>query len=824
MRYADPALCPDCRGPITTGIDSCPACGLLLRHRIGVELFRTLSQADAQVAELRRLSTIPATAPVPMPGAAGPAPLPTYPSPTPMPTSMPAPAPRRTGVASRSVPKILLGLGALCLLSAAVIFLAVSWSALGVGGRTAVLAGLTVLAAGSALGLHRIGLRIAGESLSVVALGLLALDVVGSGSTDWFGNPDADSIGLATGLILAVAAGAMGLLRIAGQPRLVAPQIITGIATLVSYSAALSVTGHPLLAGHIFVAVGLGIVVLARRSDLPGLMWSLAAVTGLIWLTTALAGLGRSLDDPSLHQLWVDGSGWSLLASAVTLIAPGVITRHRTLTLAGASCAAMITTAVVVLPTVDSTATVFGIVSLAVTLLWAFALWLMPQPWRIVAIAPASTGALLLLGQVLTGFGFALARWVDIATYLDAPFDIALDRPDQAVQAAIIVPAALTALLVVMLLLPRGKVIIGVWLRLGAVFGAFAATITLASYDVPLVSVVVALLGVSVLAAVLGQLIGRDNRIEGDLYWTGALLVAAAATITAVCNDVATLGSAAVGSALAAVAVTQQSRSRQVLGGLALAPLVATAVVAAVSVCGADAAWAAVPVLVATWLTALVRPRVEIEVAAAAVSLAVLPASLAAAEQPLSLLSFWLAVAGCLACASALLHTSRHALAPIGAGLLLLATWVRLVDLDVSAPEAYTLPLASAMIGFGLFHLQRDPDAGTAPALLPGLLLAVVPSLLWVLDDPLSLRALLLGTGCLVLTIAGAVLRWSAPLVVGAVTGSIVVLREIGPYAGDVPQWVWIGLAGALLTIVGITWERQLLELRKAVGAVTRLR
>ena len=45
--------------------------------------------------------------------------------------------PARTGIRSSSVPSILLGLGALCLLVAAVIFLSVAWSRLGVGGRRA---------------------------------------------------------------------------------------------------------------------------------------------------------------------------------------------------------------------------------------------------------------------------------------------------------------------------------------------------------------------------------------------------------------------------------------------------------------------------------------------------------------------------------------------------------------------------------------------------------------------------------------------------------------------------------------------------------------
>ena len=80
--------------------------------------------------------------------------------------------------------------------------------------------------------------------------------------------------------------------------------------------------------------------------------------------------------------------------------------------------------------------------------------------------------------------------------------------------------------------------------------------------------------------------------------------------------------------------------------------------------------------------------------------------------------------------------------------------------------------------------------------LAPGLTLATVPSLLVALDDPTSLRALLLGLGCLVLVLAGVALRWSAPLVVGSVVGAVLVLRELAPYAADLPPWVVIGLSG----------------------------
>ncbi len=71
---------------------------------------------------------------------------------------------------------------------AAVTFLAVAWSWLGIGGRTVVLLLLTVGALGGAEVFTRRGLRMAGEALTVVGLGLVALDVVGARHAGWLGD------------------------------------------------------------------------------------------------------------------------------------------------------------------------------------------------------------------------------------------------------------------------------------------------------------------------------------------------------------------------------------------------------------------------------------------------------------------------------------------------------------------------------------------------------------------------------------------------------------------------------------------------------------
>jgi hypothetical protein len=147
---------------------------------------------------------------------------------------------------------------------------------------------------------------------------------------------------------------------------------------------------------------------------------------------------------------------------------------------------------------------------------------------------------------------------------------------------------------------------------------------------------------------------------------------------------------------------------------------------------------------------------------------------------------------------------------------------VRLEQLDVDQVEAYTLPLALVLLGVGLVQMYRS-EVSSRAALSAGLGLALGPSLLVALVEPVSLRALLLGLACLLLVGEGVWLRWSAPLVAGATVGVVLVLREAA-YAQVVPQWVVIGLVGTVLTVVGVTWERRLAELRAAAGYVRRLR
>src|SRR4051795_5968434 len=133
LHLADPTRCPSCSVPLTPERDACRACGLRLTGPLAQQLWQGSGQGagllDPRSAPRAQMRREPATAP---PVPAGP--------PTRPPVPTPASAQRRPEWSRRKVQNLLLALGVGLLGVAAVIFLAVSWGRLGVGGRSAVMA------------------------------------------------------------------------------------------------------------------------------------------------------------------------------------------------------------------------------------------------------------------------------------------------------------------------------------------------------------------------------------------------------------------------------------------------------------------------------------------------------------------------------------------------------------------------------------------------------------------------------------------------------------------------------------------------------------
>ena len=828
--YADPTRCPDCGSAIAAPPTSCPGCGLPLSGPVASSLFQTLQSADRLLAELRA-SRYAVTAPGP--GLPRPISGATVQQP-------PSGEPRRSGLSGASVPKILLTLGALCLLVAAVIFLAVAWSRLGVGGRTAVLLAMTALAASLAWWFDRRGLRVAAESLTVVAFGLLVLDVVGADSAGWFGDLSASGLVVTVGSVVGMVGSVTSYLTTRRAPSLVAPQLFAALGLWAVPAGAADLLRHDALVFMLACAAFAGLALVAHRLRVGLLPWLAAAAAVTWWLPLAGVGLVRLADHPSLRGLWLRFHAWPMLAAAaLLLIAVWALRRAPELPslFAGsvAGLSALLTTLVVAFPALDEPAGTAVPVTLAATAVWAVALLLAPDGWRAAATLPMLASLALPTAVGLDASGTIAESALRLVGPWDSPASVHLAAPSLSIHPLLLVLIAVVIWLSVVAL-SRWAPRIGADPRsfarrntpLLAGFVGLAAVVALAAYDVPLALL---LTGLLVLTAALVALGVTGGSVASQALLAVAVVPAAAATVlslAAVWLTLVTLVAVLVG----AVVVAVRGREEAVrLAATTLVPAVGAGIVwTAGELAGLDEAWRGVPVLLLVGALALLRPRLPVEVPAALAGVVASAAAVVAAfdhsdSWGQKSLALHLTVAGALVTASALLHPSRRLLGYPGGVLLAMATWVRLNELGVTTPEAYTLPSAVALLVLGVQRLRRDPRASTLASLGAGLSLATLPSLLRVLvDEPITVRALLLGLGCLALVLLGVRLRWTAPLVVGAVVGGLLVLREAGPYAADLPSWVVIALAGSVLTLVGVTWESRLKNLRDAGDYLAHLR
>jgi hypothetical protein len=471
--------------------------------------------------------------------------------------------------------------------------------------------------------------------------------------------------------------------------------------------------------------------------------------------------------------------------------------------------AATIATAAVALPVVDEGLTAVTTASLAALMAWTLAANEVPDRWRRLPVVPACAAAVPVSSVVALLVLQALSAVASAGSVFSKGIDAPLGMVDP-VAAPWLLIAGVAALLALAWVSARPS---GPPREAAASAAlAVAGVATLALLPVPLAAVVAALVGVA------GLLLVAGNRIAA----TVVLVVAVCAALpSALLTGLTALAAVAAGAWCLRPGQPDHAR---VLGGALTPAAAALAVWALAEAHGLDEAMRGYPILLTVGLLALALPRPEVEASGWFAGFLAAAAGITVAGDPLTATAIHLTLAGSLVGASAVVHPHRRAVGWAGGALLAAATWVRLADLGVEAPEAYTLPSALALLGVGLYRLHRDPGASTVTALCPGLALATVPSLLWCLDDPVSWRAMWLGAGCLGLLLLGTLARWSAPIVVGGTVGGLLVIRELAPYAAQTPQWVLIGAAGTLLTVVGVTWEHRLVEVRRAADYLERLR
>ncbi|MFF6827043.1 SCO7613 C-terminal domain-containing membrane protein [Streptomyces longwoodensis] len=228
----------------------------------------------------------------------------------------------------------------------------------------------------------------------------------------------------------------------------------------------------------------------------------------------------------------------------------------------------------------------------------------------------------------------------------------------------------------------------------------------------------------------------------------------------------------------------------------------------------------AVAVAVAPRLATTARGACEVT----GVVAALVAVGLAVTDAPV--LALVLSSLGVLAAATAV-RPDRRSAGYAAAALFALAAWVRLAAWEVTALEAYTLPVTVPALLVGAWRRRRDPLTGSWAAYGPGLAVTLLPSLAALWRDEGWPRPLLLGSAALLVTLLGARHRLRAPLVLGGAVLVLTALHELAPYlvqfADALPRWVPPALAGLLLLALGATYERRLRDVRRVRDVLGRM-
>ncbi|MFC8287838.1 SCO7613 C-terminal domain-containing membrane protein [Streptomyces cyaneofuscatus] len=767
----------------------------------------------------------------------------------------------------RSAQNVLLTLGGLLLTVAAVAFTLVSWGSMGIGGRSAVLALVTLAALAAPVVLLRRKLAATAEALAALALVLTLLDTY---AVHAVAAPDADGLtftAVASAVLAALWAAyglALGKLHLplpaavffVQWPLLLgawaagAPAIMVGWALLVTavVDGAIALWGKGL---GVRVTAGIGLAVMGSAALLTGLGESLTAggplgavLPGTLLLTAAVAALAGAWRAPNGYAR-VGG----VVAGLAAVAAVGGVLRaavpgmwHVPVYL----LCGLALLSVVRAPLPRSAGR--GVLAAAGAVVAGALLWAVP-PVAAVLLGPVELVAEVWAGAP-DGFRGALGesmRWSESAA---APVVLAVVAgllgaayrwwPSLVRVAAPLVTPGATA---------RGAAGAGA-LALGWGTLLLAATLGV-PYPVAVALETVLVAGL-LLVAVRGAELGAGDAGTGEGRGAGAGAGAAGGGRSAVA---VTALVAAVGGAVSVglLSLAAEAATYAVFGALVVlfagAALRTRAVVEQAVFAVAAVVWgtvltgcaarslelapheAAPLLLVVPAVTVLLGARLRLHPVALPVELAgalgaLVAVGLAVADAPF--LALVLALCGVLAAGAAVRPERRPAAGYVAAVLFVAATWVRLAASEVSAPEAYTLPVTVPALVVGVLRRRKDPEASSWTAYGPGLAATLLPSLAVAWTDPDWVRPLLLGVAALVITLLGAKYRLQALLLLGGAVLALDTLHELAPYvvqvAGVLPRWLPPALAGLLLLAVGATYEQRLRDARKLKDLLGRMR
>lgn len=820
--FAPPGSCLDCALP-QRGSGHCPRCGLPQDGADAVRLRSLLAEADALLRQVPR-QRAPTNTPPPV---------------LPMP-AVRAPAERRAPV---SVGSVLLALGALCLVVAAVVFVAVTWGSLSLSARTVVLLGATAVAfvATAVLTVRRLHGSV--EAVSAVAWLFLAIDVAAARTTGLLGL---DTLALAdlvtvSGLLAAGSASAIAVLthRLVGREPYASSVVAAigwwlvgaSIAWQWEHSAAwmlvvLVVAGAALSLAYQLIGSRITLVLLAGATLL---------LHGSLWAEALRTALSADVD-----RLLRGGALWPVLVAMGLTVAVAEVLRRRqpgrradTVAHGAGLVTTLLGAAVIVAPAWQADPA-RGVTALClVTLVLASTGLLAPGPWTHGprALAPvAATGCLLVALPWVAQLG------LDLTTLLANPWGQSVDAslpgrgPDLGTMLGLPLWTATVALLSVSAI----AWIVAGWevvplpvpvLRAGSLligWAAAALTVSLVSASLLVAVATLVLPGLALLVHGAGREAAvHPNVLLGSLGLAGGCLFAAASVGLSLMAWSTCM--------VAAVLMAARSARAPVAGAWAAAAVGLGTGVSAAVVDLLEGGTSTQALVLALFLAVTLASTVALQatdlrrgVMVGVAVLSVVPVLLAF-DVGLARASLVLTVLGATAAGLGITDAQRRPSALVGSLTLVVAWWLRLVASDIDVVEAYTLLPAAALLAVGMVPVLRW-TAATVPTLLPGLTLAIAPSLALTIADPGSLRGMLVLVAAVALLAAGTILRWAAPFVVGAIGIALVAVVHLGPYAAQTPRWAALAAIGLAMLAVGVTWESRVQNLRSAVAYVGALR
>lgn len=779
-RFFDAAHCPDCRTwlPVrpAAGELHCPGCGLPLSGADAERLASLLTEADRTLAVLRLWRRPPAAT---MPAGFGPPAASGFSRPTG--PGHPRRAPVRRELPALSGAAVLLGLGGLCLVISAIVFVSVSWQSLSLPAKVAVLAGVTALLAGAATATTGRRLRRSAETLWAITFANLGLDLWAARRADLLGLHSTSAGGYTAAAATLVGVLALGCCLATGRSRLgpqplVAPQTALGLTGVLAVLAGtFTLVRADWAALGVAAALLVALAVAARAERLPITGWSLAAGSLLPWLGLLATGLVQVASHRLVPQLW-HGRAFELpIAAALALgvaAIPAVLRRNRPRAVAagiGLAAAGVLITAVanhyLLLPLALVTTTVV----LALVSLQRHPVW---RP----AVAGVLGLGLLLDGLVLVSGAFPGAgesiRPADWLWRGAAGHRLAGLAGGSALPASVLLAVAAAVFIARRDLLRAPDDTLPWTLSIGTML---AAGLTLGA---------------------------RPTVLVATLIWLGAALVTLA------------------------VAARYRRPGLLIVPAVAEVSALACAPAADLSSLIGFAATAVLVLVTGRWL---LDPDAESRLSAELAAVGLAAMAVAAGWHRVQPAGAAPAQAGLLAAATALgivamLSARRRWWGWLMLACLTVVSWIEAAEHQVHAPEAYTVPAGLLMLGLGWWVARRESQTSSWLTLGPGLAVLTAPTLMLALREPLSWRALAVALLALAVTLAAAQHRLQAPTLIGAAELAVLAVRELGPYALALPRWAVIGAVGLLLLVVGVSWEDRLADLRHTKRRLAAMR